>query len=132
MKRGAGIFFTNGQKVLILRRSGKVRKDRYANQWCLPGGKVEAGETDIEAAKRECREECGSCPGERAGMLSHTHGNFKWTSFFFKVGNTFSCKLSDEHTDWKWVDLDDLPKQTLIRPFRQHIERYIEKAQKIG
>lgn len=131
MKRGAGIFFTNGKKALILRRSGKKRKDRYANQWCLPGGKVEEKETDIDAAKRECREECGSCPGRMMGELSHTHGNFKWTSFFFKVDTTFTCKLSDEHNDWKWVDLDDLENQKLIPPFRQHLDRYLDKVSKI-
>lgn len=128
MKRGAGIFFTNGQKVLLLKR---CKNDRFAHQWCLPGGKVEKNETELQAARRECEEECGTCPGNNVAEISHTHGEFKWTSFFFKVDDIFTCNLNKEHDDWKWVDIDDLPNQALMRPFRQNIERYIEKAKNI-
>lgn len=42
-------------QVLVIRRS----KDPYRDCWSLPGGSVEAGETLLEAAERELREETG-------------------------------------------------------------------------
>ena len=39
---GAGIFFTDGKKVLLLRRSEKGDGN---GTWGLPGGKVEEGGT---------------------------------------------------------------------------------------
>lgn len=37
----------------------RANRGRNAGQWALPGGKVEAGETTLEAALREAQEEVG-------------------------------------------------------------------------
>jgi 8-oxo-dGTP pyrophosphatase MutT (NUDIX family) len=42
---------------LITRRAAKLR--RHSNQWALPGGRLDEGETPIEAALRETHEEIG-------------------------------------------------------------------------
>jgi 8-oxo-dGTP diphosphatase len=52
---GAAIIDGDG-RLLSARRS---RPALVAGRWELPGGKVEAGETEIEALIRECREELG-------------------------------------------------------------------------
>jgi ADP-ribose pyrophosphatase YjhB (NUDIX family) len=41
--------------ILLIRR----RKEPGRNRWALPGGFVETGESPMEAARREIREECG-------------------------------------------------------------------------
>ena len=46
-----------GASVLLTRRGSHLRGHR--GQWALPGGRVDAGETDLEAAIRECSEEVG-------------------------------------------------------------------------
>lgn len=46
-----------GGKVLFLKRGPKSRL--YPKYWSLPGGKVEKGETRMQALKRELREETG-------------------------------------------------------------------------
>jgi 8-oxo-dGTP diphosphatase len=52
---GAAIIDGDG-RLLSARRSSPPL---VAGRWELPGGKVEAGETEIEALLRECREELG-------------------------------------------------------------------------
>ncbi len=46
-----------GAAFLLCRRA--LRMTRHAGQWALPGGRIEAGETPLEAALRELDEELG-------------------------------------------------------------------------
>lgn len=46
-------------RVLILHR--KESEGRWANMWCLPGGKMEPGESELQCATRELYEETGLC-----------------------------------------------------------------------
>lgn len=46
-----------GAAVILTRRGSELRAHR--NQWALPGGRIDAGETPLEAAMRELDEEIG-------------------------------------------------------------------------
>ena len=48
-----GIICLRGDQVLLMQRGKEPRK----GQWSIPGGRIEPGETEIEAAKRELFEE---------------------------------------------------------------------------
>lgn len=52
---GVGAVVWRGDQVLLIRRGTPPRQD----QWSLPGGRQELGETVAEAARREVREETG-------------------------------------------------------------------------
>lgn len=119
--KAAGIFFTDGQKVLLLKRS---KKGDNEGTWGLPGGKVEENETLIDAAKREAKEECGKVEGSRFEDIKEQDGMHNWTTFFFKIKKPFDCKLSDEHTDYKWVDIKEIEKYKLHPELKKNLDRH--------
>ena len=49
------LFSKDTEKLLLVKRNKKT----YPNMWNGIGGKIEVGETPIEAAIRECKEETG-------------------------------------------------------------------------
>lgn len=53
----ADVLVFRGNKLLILNRVGE--KGAVSNDWCIPGGHVDPGETFLQAAKRELFEETG-------------------------------------------------------------------------
>ena len=93
-------------RFLIIKRG--TNEDVYAEQWDIPGGKVDFGENPTEALKREVMEETGI----KVEIIKPLD---VWT--FFKdggdtqvIGITFLCNflsgdvlLSEEHTDFRWI-----------------------------
>lgn len=110
--RGSGMLFTDGKKVLLLKRG-----PQYDNpgKWDLPGGKVEKEENFIDGAMREVKEEIGKLPDyTRADDFDFTDGNFKYKAFVCQIEEPFSgIKLSKEHTGYQWVDIKDLGQYDL-------------------
>jgi 8-oxo-dGTP pyrophosphatase MutT (NUDIX family) len=54
---GRMVGVSGGAAFLLCRRPSKMR--RHAGQWALPGGRLDAGETPLDAALRELDEELG-------------------------------------------------------------------------
>lgn len=69
----AGLIRAGGQVLLTQRRPGR----HLGLSWEFPGGKVEAGETDEEALRREMMEELGItvAVGTRCFETRHTYGS---------------------------------------------------------
>lgn len=135
MKKAAGIFYTDGEKVLLL----KKRKGSDKNTWGLPGGGVEKGESALDAAKRESREETGKFEGKNFGKVRELERTLdgrrseishNWTTFFYKVKKTFKCKLSKEHSDWRWFDLNGIKKVKLHPKLKKYLNKHIKVVEK--
>src|SRR5262249_61453174 len=62
-----GATITAGGRILLIRRGHEPE----AGRWSLPGGRIEAGETDEQALVREVREETGLdvVPGPLIGAV---------------------------------------------------------------
>lgn len=125
-KKGAGILFTDGNKILLLKRADGDE----IGSWGIPGGKAEPGELDIDAAVRETKEECGGMTGQRLGKFEEYDNVFRWTTFLYKVDRPFQCRLSKEHSEYKWFPLEEVEKQVLHSKFKEYwpyYKRAIEK-----
>ena len=55
---GVWFYAVNTQRYLYLMRNDP----KHPASWGLPGGRVESGETLMQAITRECQEELGSMP----------------------------------------------------------------------
>lgn len=106
----AAIFNARGQVLLLKQAYGDGR-------WGLPGGGVEPGETVYDAIRRECLEELGVPVTVEAFTGLYYHREFNAQVCIFRCGISDGCaiKLSGEHTEYKYTDLDALGAVQRIR-----------------
>ncbi len=90
------VYATTADRDLLLLKQYKHGLRR--SSFTLPGGHVEAGETPIDAAKRELLEETGYCSQEWEDLGSFvTHGNLRMnTGHFFRARN--STQIAEAHS----------------------------------
>jgi len=102
-KKGAGIIFICGEEILLLQK--------FKGIWEIPGGRKEKNEKYLNTARRETREECSICPEfKMIGNYIFENLKNKYVIYFAKVEEKFSCNLSNEHVNFKWFNIKNLPK----------------------
>ena len=81
--------------------------------WCIPSGRVEAGETSSEAARREAREEAGAVLGtlDPLGCYRITKGpEVRWADVFVADAIRFAAiEMPEESRGVRLATLDELP-----------------------
>ena len=127
LRKGVGIILLNDKnKVFVAKRI-----DNPKNFWQMPQGGIDEGENYYEAALRELKEETSVVsvkliqeidkkltyilPDHLIGII--WRGRFKgqiqkWFVMRF-IGNESEINIktkNPEFLDWKWIDLEDLPK----------------------
>ena len=127
LRKGVGIILLNDKnKVFVAKRI-----DNPKNFWQMPQGGIDVGEDYYEAALRELKEETSVesveliqeidkkltyiLPDNLIGII--WKGKFKgqtqkWFVMRF-TGNESEININTkkpEFLDWKWINLDDLPK----------------------
>jgi 8-oxo-dGTP diphosphatase len=105
---GAAILEGTPPRVLATERA---EPPALAGLWEFPGGKVEAGESDVEALVRECREELDVTVevGERLGgdlLLEGARG--PWTLRVFLARIVSGDLRLVEHAAARWLSVDEL------------------------
>ena len=113
----AFIVYTDGDKILWMRRT----KD---NTWGFPGGHVEKGESAIEGAIRESREETMHVP--KTGLqLIYEEGKVR---LFGCNDGEFKPDLNDEHDDYVWATIEDAP-DPMFPKISKDAEKIAEEAE---
>lgn len=107
---GVWFYATDTQRYLYLLRNDP----RHPGTWGLPGGKIDSGETLLQAMQRECEEELGHMP-EYVRLVplekfTSADGHFAYHTFFCSVSSEFRPQLNDEHIGWAWIDSGHWPR----------------------
>lgn len=117
----AKAFIRHNQKFLILKRSETDTK--LPLKWDLAGGKIDEGESIDEGFLREVKEESGLELSRYKLLYSVTSAkdvldtqakNFVFL-IFFAESTSDEVMLSFEHSEYRWVD-----KEELFEPMRDH------------
>jgi putative (di)nucleoside polyphosphate hydrolase len=143
--------YRRGVGILLLDRQGRVfvgrRIDQPDEAWQMPQGGIDPGETPLQAAFRELKEETGidqaELLDENQEWLSYElpenlraklwRGRYrgqkqKWFAMRF-VGGDSDIDLATHHPEfnaWRWVTPDQL--DALIVPFKRQLYRDVMRA----
>ena len=113
-------FLRDGDRFLILRRSGRVRTMKHL--WSGVSGSIEPGEEPICRAKTEIREELGLADGDtvllrvadRIVVSSSLHDK-QWEIFpFLFSAASPRIRLNWENTEYRWVTLQQIARYRTV------------------
>jgi ADP-ribose pyrophosphatase YjhB (NUDIX family) len=107
---GVWFYAMDTQRYLYLMRNDA----KHPGTWALPGGKIDSGETLLQAIERECSEEIGCMPAyvrlvPIEKFTSSDHG-FVYHTFFCSVAGEFTPILNNEHMGWAWIASGTWPR----------------------
>lgn len=114
-KVGVGLYILNEKKQVLL---GLRKSPHGQGSWCPPGGHMEFGESNTDAAIREAKEETGlDIDPLTVKLAGVTNDFFKETNKHYITLNlvTHNCKgwpkvtEPDKCEKWCWFDFDKLP-----------------------
>ena len=114
-----------GLLFLVLKRA---KTKMYEHIWQGVAGKIEDGETSWEAATRELKEETGLAPikmfvADHVSKFYETNGDrINLVPVFGIEVDSNSVKISQEHCDYKWVDLNGSLDLLVWRGQKQSIQ----------
>ncbi|MBX4187370.1 MAG: NUDIX domain-containing protein [Candidatus Doudnabacteria bacterium] len=132
MKQGAGVLLIKDGKVLLVKAG--IKSKQPTGQISFPGGTIEEGESEEQAARREFTEETGltagaleEFPGNRVeGVVKRKDGEavFGWTVF---LTDEYQGELrATEETEPLWADLDEAQKMPLYGKNNQILDDAIK------
>ena len=104
----AAIIMKNN-KVLCMQR-GDNKYEYISRKFEFPGGKIEVGESNEEALKREIFEELSIDIQEIKfyTKIKHQYPDFHLSISAYKCSCKNSQIILSEHIDFKWLGIDDL------------------------
>lgn len=115
------VFFRRGDTVAFVLRSNTSWMNDY---YGLPSGKVEKGESYLQAAVREAKEEVGITVTEeqlRHALTVHRIESPEddannWVDIYFEVssfdGEPYNAE-PDVHSELAWLDINNLPDNVI-------------------
>ncbi len=112
------VFNRDYSKVLLVRRNYE-KKSYKGKEWGNVGGRIDAGETSIEACIREAREETGLKlrPSDLRLLCIIEHPNTGMGMLHFvyatAIDERVRITLNEESYEYRWFAMGNLPESTL-------------------
>jgi 8-oxo-dGTP diphosphatase len=117
----------NNGNCLIIKRSSISKSN--AGKWEFPGGKIESGEEFYEALLREVKEETALEVNVQkvAGVTESETSTLRVVTLIFKgTRKSGQVQLSDEHDEYVWVPVQELPSHDIV----VHLKMFLEEQAK--
>lgn len=113
-------------QVLILRRP---LNSHGAEGWCLPGGKVDFGDTAEATVTKELEEETAlTCTKARflfyQDSLPNEESSMHVVNLYFECEAEGQMQLNEESTDSAWISADDMADYRLVFRNGEGLWRY--------
>ena len=147
VERSAGIIVyrdtSEGRRYLLLRASRGAsiiaEKKKVKEFWDFPKGRLEKGESGVEAAKREVKEEAGLADFVIHPNFKKTVQYFTWrdnkpirkfAALFLAEVKTDAVTLSWEHDKAEWLSYMDAKARVTLRQMKDALgsaEEFLQK-----
>lgn len=127
----AHIIYLNEDNLdfLLLKRA---ENEVYAGVWQMVTGSVEPGEKGFQTALREVKEETGLSPTEfyvvphMNSFYSPAKDHVCMVPVFAVVVKNKNVKLSEEHSEYRWVDKEDAKRLLAWQGQRKSVDTIYE------
>lgn len=116
----------NSGRVLVLRRAADTTS---GGTWCLPGGKIDYGDTVEQAAARELEEETGLRAADLRFLfyqdsLPTAPGGVHCLNLYLECAAEGELSLNSESADFAWIARHDLEQYRLAFRNGEALARY--------
>ncbi len=120
--------YVEWDKTLLLLQLPLHKKE--AGYWGVPAGKLERGETPLQAARRELEEETGIEAKESQLVFLATlymrkpEMDYLYHMFQVRLDRKPNVHLSFEHQLYRWIPIDQLEETPLMLGAKESLEKY--------
>lgn len=111
-KASVAIVMVKGDGAYLMQRIGT---ETYRDYWAFAGGHIEQGETSLQAAEREFKEETGLHPNFYQFYplgLNEREQDYLCVIYAVKLTHRSDDrpqnKEPEKHSDWKWFSFSDI------------------------
>ena len=108
---GATFLAKDTKRIIFNLRSNSVS---HSGKWSFWGGKLESGETPVQALKREIKEEIGFIPEiikiQPLDVFLSEDKEFMYHTFVIITPTEFKPKINHESKGYRWCNISNFPR----------------------